>query len=396
LSEGLPTEGEGPRGRALPLLAAAYFLSFASVGLQVPFAAPALLGLGLGAAAVGRMWATRSALQVLAPTLWGSLADRFGDARPFTAAALAGGAAALFALVFVEGELSGQLAFAAYGLLGTATASLLDGLTLTALGREKRRYGQVRLFGAAGFGAAAGLSAAAVELSWLEPTAARVFPLAAGLHVLAAGCVLLLPRLPRPRLARLSELRGVFAKAGLFGLGLASLLHWASHGAYTAFISPLVFARGGGPGHVGVALAAGIVLEVFVMRASPKLLERFGASRLLGVAVAFGAVRWLAVGLIPGVTSLVALQGLHGVTFGLFYPAAVALLGERLPERARQSGQGLFASLFFGLGGALGMSVSGWTLEAYGERATWIAMGALSLSSLGVLAVAAVATRRRP
>lgn len=368
--------------RALLLLATAYFLAFGSVGVQMPLATPALLAAGLPAALVGLMWSVRSLAQVPSPTLWGALADRFGDARPFAMLSLGVGGLLLALVPFAPGEAGPIVTFALYGLIAGAAMTLLDGMTLTALGPEKRRYGEIRLFGAVGFGVTALAATWAVEAGLVEERAGVVFPLAGGLTVLAAVAVTLTPRLARPRLLELKELVAAVHQGHVLPLSFLGLLHWASHGAYAALVSPLGEARGAGRGLVGVGLLLAIVVEVVMMRLAGRLQERFGARRLLLFVVAITLLRWLGLAATSGPLSFVAWQALHGVSFGLCYPTLVSLVAARVPEEARQGAQGLFSSLFFGAGGALGAAVAGTVFEHRGEGATWLAMAALSSAAL--------------
>jgi hypothetical protein len=133
----LPADaGPGARGRrrALRLLALSYLLSFGGIGLQVPLLSPSL---GLGAAVIGGLWAVRSATGIVAPALLGLLADRLRADRALASLCLLGAGASLMGLVFIDGELGATISFAAYGLFGTASVSLVDGMVLTALGPSR-------------------------------------------------------------------------------------------------------------------------------------------------------------------------------------------------------------------------------------------------------------------
>ena len=369
---------------ALRALAAAYFFAFACIGVQMPLVAPALLAAGYSAAWIGGMWALRSLTGTLSPTLWGTLADRFGDARPYTIASLGIGGVLFAALGFTSGRISALFLFALYGLVAGASMTLLDGMTLTALGKEKHRYGNIRLYGALGFGVAALFTTSAVEFQWIPETSDVVFPIAGFFSVAGAIAVFRVPRLQRPKLAKWSQLKSALQQRELIGLGLLSLLHWSSHGAYSSLIAPLGEVCGLGRHSIGIAMGVAIVFEVWMMRSSGAALRRFGAKSLLVWISVLTCVRWLGLALSLNGTAFIAWQALHGVSFGLFYPSVVAILAVRVPEEARQSVQGLFGSLFFGVGGAIGTGVAGAVFEQSGALATWWAMVMFSLAALGV------------
>lgn len=370
--------------RALRALAAAYFFAFACIGVQMPLVAPALLAAGYSAAWIGGMWALRSLTGTLSPTLWGTLADRFGDARPYAIASLGIGGVLFAALGFTSGRMGALFLFALYGLVAGASMTLLDGMTLTALGSEKHRYGNVRLYGALGFGVAALCSTSAVEFRWIPETGDVVFPLAGIFSVAGAIAILRVPKLKRPRLAKWSQLKGALQQPELIGLGILSLLHWSSHGAYSSLIAPLGEACGLGRDSIGIAMGVAIIFEVWMMRSSGAALQRLGAKSLLVWISAMTCVRWLGLALSDNGMAFIGWQALHGVSFGLFYPTVVAILAVRVPDEARQSVQGLFGSLFFGVGGAIGTGVAGAVFEEWGALSTWWAMLGFSVAGLGV------------
>jgi PPP family 3-phenylpropionic acid transporter len=63
---------------------------------------------------------------------------------------------------------------------------------------------------------------------------------------------------------------------------------------------------------------------------------------------------------------IILLSLLHGMTFGAFYVASIGFLGRRVPAALRTSGQALFASVTFGLGGLVGYLLSGVGYDAFG------------------------------
>lgn len=358
----------------LVLLAVAYLLHFASSGVHLPLAASALATVGLAPSLIGTVFALRSCMHVLAPTLWGALADKRGNGAPFAMASLFFGGMILLALGYAESSLAIVLCFALYGIVGAPSSSLLDGVTLTALGPHKAKFGHIRLFGTIGFGVTALLANVAIGRGWVTASPASVFITAAVFSVLAAMVLVRFPVLPRERMSRFGDLWGLFRLRAFWVLTLVTTLQWSSHAAYTGFVVPLGQARGIGSSAVGLAIALGIALEVVAMRNAQTLLQRFGAWRLLSVILLVSLLRWVGLAFAHTATLYIVLNGLHGVTFGLFFPVMVTLLAERTPERLRQSAQGALVALGFGLGGALGSLAAGIAFEAYGARETWLLM----------------------
>lgn len=364
------------------VLGGVYFLLFASVGVYVPYAARALLSLGFAAAAVGAMFSARALMQVFAPTVWGHLADRAKSARLVAAASLAGGGVTLAAISLATSETAGLLLYVLFGLVGSASATLVDGLTLGALGDDRERYGAVRLYGAAGFGVAALTFSTLSDAGLVEARPDVVFPVGGALLVLAGGLVLLAGDVERPRSRGALALVRAARSGRVVGIGVLAVLHWGSHLAYTGFIAPLAEARGASDGAIGWALTAAIVVEILVMRAAGRVQQRLGSALAVRLAIFVGLLRWAGLALTDDVVSFVAFSALHGVSFGLFYTTAVSLVAARTPAEARQGAQGVFTSMHFGIGGAIGAQVAGLSLASGGASGAWWAMAGLSLASL--------------
>jgi PPP family 3-phenylpropionic acid transporter len=74
---------------------------------------------------------------------------------------------------------------------------------------------------------------------------------------------------------------------------------------------------------------------------------------------------------------LVALQGFHGLTFGLYWAASIRMLEHIVPSRLRATGQTLFTAATFSVGGAIGYRVAGFAYDRLGGARpvyTWAAL----------------------
>lgn len=379
------------RPAALPLLAVAYAAAFGSTGLQLPFTSMAMQRIGFSMSAVGLMWATRSALGILGPVLWGTLADRRGDARPFAAASLACGAILMLALSFTGTVPVAVLVFGLIGLLAGPAGSLLDGLTITALGDRKERFGTWRAAGTVGFGISSFGAAMLIDAKALDPLPVRIFPVAAVLLSIAAVAALALPPLARPRLADSRAVLRHLASRDMVGLFVTATLLWCSHVGYSAFLAPLALGAGLSEWVIGVSLFGAIVVETVVLRFSWILLRRFRGRSLLIAVTILAVARWSLLALTTSPVLFVALHALHGITFGLFFATLVDMIAARAPAEMRQAAQGTIGSSAFGLGGVLGSLLVGNALDRVGPSGTWLALAGVATLAL----VTAVLTLRR-
>lgn len=368
--------------RPLLVLAVAYFLAFASGGIQLPLASTAMAGVGMSMGAVGWMWASRSLMGMLGPLMWGVLSDRRGDARPYTVAALLSGSVLLVLLSMTTTAPMAILIFGLYGLMCGPSGSLIDGMVLTALGDAKHRFGRWRMWGTIGFGVTACGSALLIDEGLLQPMPHVLFPVCAVLTGLGGISLLFLPKLPRPALARVRDVWPVLCRPDMVALFATSTLLWCSHIAYSSFVTPLAMSRGLSESSVGYSLAAAIIVEALMLRDSGRFTKRFGARRVLVAVAALTVVRWLLMSVCVDPVLFVVLSGLHGITFGLFFGTFVQIVAERTPPEMRQATQGAIGSGSFGLGGALGSLLVGHVFEATDAHTTWLSMAGVAALAL--------------
>ena len=368
----------------LVILAIAYLLSFASGGIQLPLTSTAMEKVGLSMSAIGVMWAARSVLGIFGPALWGVLADRRGDARPFGAASLFSGGALLAILAFTTSAPPAVIVFGLYGLLCGPAGSLIDGMVITALGEERQRFGRWRMWGTIGFGITAFGSAILVDRGWLEPSPRAIFPVCA--IFTAAGGVMLLfvPPLARPALGSMRAVIPLLKRPDMLALFAVSTILWCSHIGYSSFLMPLATARGIPEWCVGASLASAIAVEALMLREAAYFTKRFGNRNVIVGVAALTVLRWALTAVTTNPVLFIALNALHGVTFGLFFATLVAMIAAKAPPEMRQAAQGFVGSSSFGLGGALGSLLVGASLDHIGAQNTWWAMAGVAALGLVV------------
>ena len=83
-----------------------------------------------------------------------------------------------------------------------------------------------------------------------------------------------------------------------------------------------------------------------------------------------------------------AAQLLHAATFGAYHAASIAAVHRLFPGRLQATGQTLYSSLSYGLGGGAGLLLAGWSWERLGAAASF------SISAAFALAGAALVTWR--
>jgi PPP family 3-phenylpropionic acid transporter len=339
-----------------------YFLYYGGVGAFLPYFAPYLRGLGFSGGQIGLVQMLSPVIAPAAAIGWAALADRTGaPERALQAATTISLAAALvLPLAGTPLAVAGVVALLAVG--DRAVVPLLDTLTLDHVrSTPGASYGPIRLAGSLGF-----LGASLALGLLLSARGDRPADVAVPLTVLLlvagyAATARTLPHAPPPEGPRPGwrDLAGLARDPRLMFFLATCALHWLSTAPFHLLFGVHVRDLGLPASVTGLGMAVGVVAEVLVLFLSPRLEGRFPLRALFAAAFAGSALRWALLWRAEGAVALVTLQALHGLTFGLFWAAAVQAMSALVPPRLRASGQALFTAVVFGVGNGLGYALSG-------------------------------------
>ncbi|MBK9516479.1 MAG: MFS transporter [Anaeromyxobacter sp.] len=347
-----------------------YFLYYGAVGSLLPYLAPYLRGLGFSGTEIGAVQLVGPLVGPVAGLAWAAAADRSGQPGRTLgrATALAFLAAALLPFARTPLQVGAVLLLTALG--DRAVVPLLDSLTLEQVRLQPGlTYARVRLGGSLGFAALAlllgGVLAARGDRTADPLVPVTVAVLVGGYALAARGLPAAGPRAwPRPGWP---EVRALLSDRRLMGLLAACALHWLACAPFHLFFGLLVRERGLPSVVTGLGMGAGVAAEVAALLWFPRLEGRFRLRTLLAVAFAGSALRWFALARAEGAPAVVALQLLHGLTFGLFWGSAVAALVRLIPAPLRSTGQAVFSAVVFGGGNAFGYQLSGIAYDHFGR-----------------------------
>lgn len=364
-------------------LSAYYFFYFASLGALVPFWGPYLQERGLTPLEIGQVMAIFLATKLLAPNLWGWLADRTG--RRMGLVRLASLVAALmFAGVFwAEGFWGLALVMALFSFFWNASLPQMEAITCTHLGDQVRRYASIRLWGSVGFILAV-LGLGLILERGLPTTSVPVVVLALYGGIWLAS--LTVPEAPcAPSAAPAPPILGLLRRPEVLAFLCACLLMQVSHGPYYAFFSIHLEQLGYGRALIGALWALGVGVEVLAFLVMHRLLDRFGARWLLLASLGLACLRWVLTGLWADTLGVLLLaQTLHAATFGVFHASAIHLAHHYFPGRLQGRGQALYNSISFGAGGALGSLFSGYLWATGGALPSFLACATVAALGMGV------------
>lgn len=378
--------------RPLVTLAGYYFLIYGALGALFPFLPLLLSDRGLDPVHISFVLTLIPATNLVAPPLWGALADAL-HAR-VALLRLASAACALASLLLIPrwGFAGALLALGTLSFFRSPLASLADAATCALLGPRGASYGRVRVWGSVAF------AIFALAVGALDGSRHATALIAATVlcYLLAAASTLALPPV------QIARERGIVRDALCWAGSPSALLlllgnaaYYLAHAIYDAFLSLHLRSLGFGDLFVGGAWAAGVAVEIAVMVVVPPLLA--GSARRTGAllvgAAAVACVRWSLLAGIVAPAPLLAQQALHGVTFGLWYLTLVQHIQASAPERLRTTLQSV-AAASIGLGSTAGYQLGGRLFARGGGAACFrLAIGGAAVALLCYTA-SALSSRR--
>ncbi|XYH96219.1 MFS transporter [Sorangium sp. So ce1128] len=402
-----------PSPRAISLY---YFGIFAVLGVYLPLFPSWLQAREVRGLAMGAIAATLPAMGLVAPPVFGFIADSLG-VRVWLIRAACAGALFVFALLALSSAMGVALGFGGLLLAALAFAffrapmfMLADVVAMDESMSSGIDYGRLRLWGSISFALMAIAGGALID-----PARPEAFPATMTAALLAAFTVSwLLPARGEAPFRRSGQQRGESAAAAQapaaggsvqqrarallqsrdFRLFLAaSFLAQSANSSYDLCYTLHLRDTGFPESLVGVAWAVGVSGEIALMAFSGPLLQRFAAPTLLAFAFAGAALRWALLSSVRWWPALLAIQPLHAVSFAMMWVASIAYTRDRAPPQILATAQGLF-SASAGAGSVIGMLTWGELYKRGGGSLTF-GVASITASIAFVLAVTFARSTRR-
>jgi len=338
-------------------LSSFYFFYFAALGVLIPFWGLYLRDRGFSPLAVGELIAILMATKILAPILWGWIADHVGVRLPIVRLASLLSLLAFSGIFVVHGFWGIALVTTLFSSFWHASLPQIEAATFDHLGPRLHRYATVRLWGSISFILVVlGLG------TWIGRTGTHIVPQL--ILLCFAGIWLSSLTIPDPwqsSTESVSEsLVSRLKTPEIAAFLTACFLMQVSHGASYTFYSIYLMEAGYSGTSIGMLWAWGVIMEVLVFWRMHRLLEYFGARRVLLISLGLAVVRWLLTGGFVDYPWLqLCAQTLHAATFGAFHATAIHLVHHYFSGRTQGRGQALYGSLSFGAGVTVGSLLSG-------------------------------------
>lgn len=341
-----------------------YFYYFAFVGVASPYFGQYLQHLGFTALEIALLVSQMQLMRIVAPNLWGWLADHRLPRLAIIRLTAVLAALAVLTFYAVSGFWAWWFALGTMAFFWSASLPLFEGLTLDKLKASNGDYSRIRLWGSVGFIVA--VSTAGWLLDRLPITSIRGMLLGMLVGVMAFALLVRDP-LARHRTSSGSPLWPVLKTRRVAALLTACFAMSAAHGAFYLFFSIYLAGLGYSQTSIGLLWSLGVVAEIVVFLYMRALFGRFSTRYILVACFAAAVLRFLLTAWCAEIVGLLILaQLLHALTFGAFHAAAIQAINRWFPSGCQARGQALYSSLSFGAGGLLGGLLAGSIWDAAG------------------------------
>jgi len=358
-------------------------LFYAAIAFVTPFTVLYYQSLGLSGAQIGILVGLVPLVTMFGAPLFTGLADVTQRHRLVMGVTMLVGCIATLLVPFFPQVAPTILLIFTFNIFFSPVGAFTDSATLFMLADKKEMYGRIRVGGTLGFGLAAIPAGILIQNYGLR------------MAFWGSGVLCLLGLLVSQKLVFGTAIKGTAAPRS----GIRSLLtnpHWLLFLAL-AFAGSMAMASvnsylfsymkelGADGNMMGYALAFGTISEVPILFFGNRLLKRFGARKLMALAMLIAGARLLATAAFNTSVLVLLIQFVSGLTFPLMWMAGVSYTEENAPPGMSATAQGLFSAVVFGFGTAMGGFLGGTLLENLGGRGMYFVFGAIVLVAVVIV-----------
>ncbi len=357
-----------------------YLFYFATVGIFLPYWGLYLESLGFSPSEIGELMALLVVGKLVAPYLWGWIADHRGNR--IGVIRFAGLFSILiFAGVLVTTSFTGlAIVMLVFGFFWSASLPQFGGGTLNHLANEIHAYTRIRLWGSIGFIVTVIILGKALQQFGVAP-----LPWIALVMIIGIWITSLLA--PDDALNEQADQSGsilsVLKQPTVLAMMAVFFLMQVGHGAYYSFYSLYLEKFNYSRTVIGQLWALGVIAEVALFMVMLKLLKRYTLRTLLLVSLIAAVIRWFILAWLPEYGMIVVLiQLLHAATFGIHHAVAIQIVHRYFRGKHQGRGQALYSSVSYGAGSAVGSLLSGYVWEGISPQAAFVVAGIIGLLAI--------------
>lgn len=357
-----------------------YFVYFTIVAAFTPYLPLYLREHGIQDIQIGTLMAIGPLVMIVAQPFWGIISDYLQNPVKVLRFTLFLGMLAILLFTFSIKLWWLTCVMAVYTFFQSPYIPLADSIALDYLKTSRAGFGSIRLWGSLGFSVAV----LAIGQFFSRAGLDYLFTLTALLFLFSLLATSGLPQgnaLPRRKLGR--EAWKLLSNRSFLVFVTFTCLVQITFNAYNTFFGLYFDSLGGTTSWLGVAWMLSALSEIPFFYFGEVLLSRYGAPAILRFAAIIYCLRWVIYPLLKSPGAVLAVQPLQGLSFGLFYLAAVHYASSLSPRELLTTGQSLFASITFGIGSTLGSFVGGVLVQYLGLNGMFWSLAIIAFTAIG-------------
>lgn len=357
-----------------------YFFYFSAYAALAPFLIVYFEQLGFSGQQIGILSALIPITMLMAAPLWGMIADTNQRHKAVLLCLMACSSIAVLLLSVSRSFSIMVLVVSLFAFFVSPIIPLGDNAVLKLLGKQKRSYGRIRIWGAVGWGLSAPLVGFITEqlgISWAFYS--YVF--------LMLGCMLSIygmALVQAPKTAVSRNFRAFLTAPWLFLL-TAIFIAGAGFAICGNFVYLRLIELEAKASLIGLALSFATLSELPINFFGRQLLDRFATKHLLLIALGLLSLRLFLYSVASAPLLILGVQILHGFSFSVIWIAGVTFVDEFAPEGQTATAQGLFAAIMMGFGSSIGSLFGGLAYDLWGSSQMFQLSSLIGLGSTLIL-----------
>ena len=354
-----------------------FFAYYGFIGMFSPYASLFFAQRGMTAPQIGILMSLMQVMRIFGPNLWGWVADR--SQRRVAVLRIT----ALAATVTFSGMFFGQTFaqfFAVMMVVNAFTSAqgpLSEALMLSAMRGDLTHYGRLRLWGSIGFIVAVTIGGEVLDRSSIELVPWMSWMM---LGLILFASLRLKDSVVLPTKLALPSVLTILRRPDVAGFFVSSCMMIAAHASLYVFLSLYLSQIGYSKTAIGLMWSLGVVAEIVFFYFQAPLFRRFGVRRLLLASLLIAVLRFSIIGVgAESLSLLIIAQLLHAATFATHHSASVMWMQRWFSGPLQASGQALYISISYGLGGSAGGLIMSVFWERFGPQTVFIAAAGFAL-----------------
>ena len=343
-----------------------YFFYYFFVGSFVPYWGIYLQSENFSPSSIGILLSLFQISRIVAPNFWGWLADHTGHRVKWIKLTSFLGLIGFIGIFWAKGFFWIFLVMLALSLFTSSTLPLAESLTLAHLATTDGHYSRIRLWGSIGFIVASLFLGYLIDLQGIN--------ILLWVLLIAQAIIFFLSNtIPETQdiQHKTNDLSiwKIIKTPSVIALLLGCTLMVSAHGVLYNFYSIYLKDHGYSSGTIGWLWAVGVICEILIFMAMPKILRRYSLKAILLMSLFLGVIRFILIGASPDHLYLLFIaQMFHAATCGSFHAASIEVIAYYFKGRNQTRGQAIYNSVAYGIGGTIGGLGGGYLIQYLGGQ----------------------------